>query len=92
MALYDEPFWKFACIVSGWGMPLRLQTSLARDASVKPWGAIARTVVKDARLFRGETVDELKKYALMKSRSMLSCGQSNTRLIHSANPSSHIRK
>ena len=70
--LYDESFWKFACIVSGWGIPLDLQCSLAgeraKGVEIRPYTAIARAIIEDARSFRGDTVDDYQKFALVKSR------------------------
>lgn len=71
--LYDDHFWKFACISAGWGIiKPTAKTKKAMESSGLGeqvlWAATARIVVKDAEIFKHHE-DDIKGWASAQSRS-----------------------
>ena len=97
--LYDDKFWKFACMSAGWGL---LQTTAKTTKAIEKskfadkaelWGGLARLVVKDADRFetfedvKGWTTEDSEGYRTVWSLSADRRPQRSSRQTWAKNPS-----
>lgn len=68
-ALYDDDFWKFACMSAGWGMldlsgktKAAIAAHQAKGNAVQIWAGLARVLTEDARNFKDYACDELRDW------------------------------